>query len=375
MQMESMVVFGAQVDVVEVVGAPGLNEQIPDDVVMEALQEAGYQVDQMPHMSEVLRDGGYLKPSSWAVVVRQELIEAGVAAGEVNAVVAAFQGAMIRLCGVSFARVAKGSVHTDEEVAQQILKAKHVPAAPEVKEATGWAPSGEQWREYLRLLKAWLGTMAPALARSVGQIATDYMVDTKHLGIPLGGALDLALGSVLRGPSGLREMVKLAAVEQLDEGSGLSLLQDLSRVVLSPMDEVDFYAWQHPVPLVQAHLVEAGMRAWLRLRSELRGRGRAAVDDALIAREAFFELVGSCAAVKPLLVHLKREYGGALTVQQCITRIEVDSHRWLAEKNAAGGRVDQHSRLLTALQEEAQVESRVLGVVLLQRVREEAERS
>ena len=40
-------------------------------------------------------------------------------------------------------------------------------------------------------------------------------------------------------------MVKLAAVEQLDEGSGLSLLQDLSRVVLSPMDEVDFYAWQH----------------------------------------------------------------------------------------------------------------------------------
>jgi len=290
-------------------------------------------------MSEVLRDGGYLKPSSWAVVVRQELIDAGVAAGEVNAVVAAFQGRMIRLCGVSFARVAKGSVHTDEEVAQQILKAKHVPAAPEVKEATGWAPSGEQWREYLRLLKAWLGTMAPALARSVGQIATDYMVDTKHLGIPLGGALDLALGSVLRGPSGLREMVKLAAVEQLDEGSGLSLLQDLSRVVLSPMDEVDFYAWQHPVPLVQAHLVEAGMRAWLRLRSELRGRGRAAVDDALIAREAFFELVGSCAAVKPLLVHLKREYGGALTVQQCITRIEVDSHRWLAEKNAAGGRV------------------------------------
>ncbi len=42
MQMESMVVFGTQVDVVEVVGAPGLNEQIPDDVVIEALQEAGY---------------------------------------------------------------------------------------------------------------------------------------------------------------------------------------------------------------------------------------------------------------------------------------------------------------------------------------------
>ena len=61
--------------------------------------------------------------------------------------------------------------------------------------------------------------MAPALARSVGQIAADYMVDTKHLGIPLGGALDLALGSVLRGPSGLRDMVKLAAVEQLDDNN------------------------------------------------------------------------------------------------------------------------------------------------------------
>ena len=63
------------------------------------------------------------------------------------------------------------------------------------------------------------------------------------------------------------------------------------------------------------------------------------MDDELIARDAFCELVGSCAAVKPLLVHLKREHGRALTVQQCVDRIAMDSHVWLAEHNAPGSKV------------------------------------
>ena len=66
------------------------------------------------------------------------------------------------------------------------------------------------------------------------------------------------------------------------------------------------------------------------------------MDDVSLARDSLFELVGSCAAVKPILVHLKREYGRQLTVEKCLERITVDSPGWLAERNqsSAGGRVE-----------------------------------
>ncbi len=337
--MEQVVVFGERV----VVGAGGvvqaLNERIPDEVVIELLQEAGYTAEELPDVARVLRDGGFLKPSSWAVVVRQELVDAGIAPGEINALVAVFQSAMVRRCGENFARVMVGSEKTDAEVALQILKAKHAPAAPAVKEETGWAPAGEQWREYMQMLAAWLGTVDMALARAVRRISADWEVEATALGVVLGSPKDLALGSILRGPSGIGQMVRLATVRPVMDGSGLELLQDISRVLLGPMDEVGFAAWQHPVPITQAHLIESGILSWARLREELRGRGRKAVEDEGIARDAFCELVGSCAPVKPLLVHLKREHGRALTVQQCIDRIALDSHVWLAEKNVQGGRV------------------------------------
>ena len=140
--MESLVVFGEQVAVEVVKGAPTVNAQIPEPVVVQAIQEAGFEGEELAAMVRVLGEGGFLRPSAWAVVVRQELIDVGVPAGSVNAVVAAFQGAMIKLCGVGFARIMSGSLQTDAEVAQRLLKAKHAPAAPEVKAQMGWAPLG-----------------------------------------------------------------------------------------------------------------------------------------------------------------------------------------------------------------------------------------
>ena len=53
--------------------------------------------------------------------------------------------------------------------------------------------------------------------------------------------------------------MRLALVAQIEDGSGMRLLMDVGRVLLAPLDEVGFWSWEHPAPIVQAHQVEAGM--------------------------------------------------------------------------------------------------------------------
>ena len=70
--VEQVVVAGRNVLVVEVEGGPGVNQKLPDEVVAAALIDSGYAADEVVEMATALAENGYLKPSAWANVVRQE---------------------------------------------------------------------------------------------------------------------------------------------------------------------------------------------------------------------------------------------------------------------------------------------------------------
>ena len=223
--VEQVVVAGRNVPVVEVEGGPGVNQKLPDEVVAAALIDSGYAADEVVEMATALAENGYLKPLAWANVVRQELIESGVAHGAVDAVVSTFQTVCIQLCGTEFVRLMGGrSEKTDAEVAAAILRGKHVPAAPVVKEETGWAPQVEVWREYVLGLAAWIGTIDPELAMAVRQILSDWEVDPSTLKVGRQTVRSFALGSVLRGSNGIGQMTRLVSDAPMEVGCGLWML-------------------------------------------------------------------------------------------------------------------------------------------------------
>jgi hypothetical protein len=223
--MAQVMVFGAQVQVTDPAVPLGMYEQIPVDEFAEALVAAGYQGDEaVAAAGTALVEAGFNLPSSWVTVVRAELTGAGIAPGRVNGVTAQMQTLCIRLCGTEFGRVMGGSERTDAVIADGIMKAKHVPAAPVVRVDTGWSPTGQAWRAYVRNLAGWLGTADAALADSVRMIVRDYEVEPSVLPIVRGSIRDLALGSVLAGEHGVGEISRLAREETLESGSGLWLL-------------------------------------------------------------------------------------------------------------------------------------------------------
>ena len=71
---------------------------------------------------------------------------------------------------------------TDQEVAASILRAKHVPQAPAVREESGcrWAPRVDEWREYVLALTSWLGTLDPEQALTVRRILSDWSRTQRH---------------------------------------------------------------------------------------------------------------------------------------------------------------------------------------------------
>ncbi len=339
--MEQVVVFGENVPLVEVTGV-GVNERMLEADVLAALQKAGYSAEEAVDKAKALADADFDIPSAWAVVELRDLKDIGIGPGRANAVIAEFRRLCLQRVGVRFARMMEGgeSERTDSEVAAAILRAKHVPPAPEVKVETGWAPQVDAWREYVLSLASWLGVVDPEQAQAIRMIAKDWEVDEMALPVAVASRRSMALGSVLRGPSGLCGMLKLVSAGAMETGCGLLMIQDLCGTILAPMDEVDFSNWQHPEPVLKAHMVETAVMEWQKLRKQLRERGRGAVDDPVLARDALFELLGSCQTVKPILVHLKREHGRELTVEQCLKRVIVDSRGWLAERNQQGVRVE-----------------------------------
>ena len=274
--MQQVMVFGTQVQVLVPAEPLGINGDIPVLLYIEALQSAGYAGESADAVFALLQGSGYDIPSAWLDAPRAELIEAGVASGRVNALQAAMHTMCIRLCGAPYARVFSGSERTDAEAAQQVLKAKHVPQAPVVTEATGWGPTGQAWREYMYRLVSWLGTVDKPLATSVSEVIRNFEVLPATLLVPRGSVRDLALGSVLRGADGVGQMTRLVGAEAMTSGSGLWLLQDITAIIMSPMEDVGFGAWQHPKPEVQAHLIEARVLGWTKDRGELRDRDRPA---------------------------------------------------------------------------------------------------
>jgi hypothetical protein len=252
-EMQQVVVFGTQVPVGNPAVPLGLNDPIPEESCIAALAEAGYvSVVVAEGVYKALRDNGYDIPSAWLDVVRAELIGSGIGPGRVNALTAAMQTLCIGLCGTAFVRVLGGSEKTDAETAQQLLRAKHAPQAPVVKGESGWSPTGQAWKEYMRKLAGWLGQVSEPLAASVREISLDFEADHTTQAVVRGSVIDLALGTVLGGESGVGEMHRLAPVNALASGSGLWLLQVISAVIMAPLDEIDFAAWQHPKPLLHA---------------------------------------------------------------------------------------------------------------------------
>jgi len=179
--MAQVLVFGQNVPVVEVVGAPSVNARVSGEEMIAALQEAGYDAEEAAEVAALLIAEDFDVPSAWALVEKAELRELGVKAGRLQSVMAAFRRMCIRKCGNSFVRLMEGeSEKTDVEVAAAILKSKHVPQAPEAKEETGWAPKVELWREYMLALASWLGTIDPMLSRAVRLIADDWRWMARH---------------------------------------------------------------------------------------------------------------------------------------------------------------------------------------------------
>ena len=142
--MQQMMILGTQVQVVVPACPLGLNQDIPKVQYVAALLAAGYGAGSVANgVYKLLVDSGYDIPSAWFGATKADLVLVGIMPGRVNALNAEMQRVCIQLCGNEFARVFRGSDRTDGDTAQVLLKAKHVPQAPVVKEETGFFPTGE----------------------------------------------------------------------------------------------------------------------------------------------------------------------------------------------------------------------------------------
>ena len=175
--MPDIVVWGEQVPVLEVEGA-SLVEHIPDDVLNAWLTEAGYDEPEDGEQTLVaLNESGFDMPAAWTKVPNSRLIEAGIGPGYINSIVAVFQAKMVQRCGTAFVKRMQGTTKTDEQVAQELVKLKHVPQPPMATEKSGYGCSGERWRAYLTNMANWARTTASNLAQAVQQIHDDEKLD------------------------------------------------------------------------------------------------------------------------------------------------------------------------------------------------------
>ena len=300
--------------------------------VVKLLTDAGLAAgEDVDETAQALDEAGYFLPSAWSVVVRTELVEAGIAPGYLNSLTAKFQKFVIRRCGVPFVQLMVGMEdRTDAQVALDILKAKQQPLAPAVSADSGWSPTAEGWRDYLQQLANWVATVDGQLAAAVRQIVRDYAVELEDLAVGALSARSVALGSVLRGSSGIKEISRLVTASALAEGCGLTIIREVSTLVFSDEDE-EFRSWQHPQQITSPHLVESEMLAWSNKRQQLREGGNKAVDVDCIVKDSLVELLSGVPEVKSMMILLKKQHGRALSVAQIQSRVAIDSPGWLMQ--------------------------------------------
>jgi hypothetical protein len=186
----------------------------------------------------------------------------------------------------------QGTARTDEQVALELVKLKHVPKAPVVSEKSGYGCSGELWREYLQLMANWSRPATSKLAQSIQQIRDSEKIGPGELSVAQHSPLSVSLGTILRGESGLGDLKELVSDVTLNTGCGLTILLELTRALLGSLDSALFAGWRKPaVPVREAALVAATVLKWTAKRDRLRARGRAAVDDPEIALESLLAWV------------------------------------------------------------------------------------
>ena len=330
---QHIVVAGEQIMVVEVEEA-NLYEHVPAASINEWLTAAGYDDEQYrAETAQAFLENGYDMPVSWADPKRSELNEIGVGGGYISGVIHVFQKNMLTRCGSAFARLMSGSVRTDEDIANSILDAKHAPDFPKVGRETGFAPKPEEMEDWINRVAGWVRPRDTKLADSIMMIHNDYSVEHESLLVPRGNVKSLALGTVMRGRMGLGGAEKLLSIDIADRGDGLEMIQILCQAVYSDLEESELAVWLEPQPIREEWLVESAMQQWLTVQAKLKKKGRTVVTDKTLRLKSILRLLGGCVLVKPILTHLEKEYGSALTADQVITRISVDSGKWLSDHN------------------------------------------
>ena len=287
--VENVIVYGAQVPVA-LAGEP-MNVQMAPAAIAGLLTQAGLPAESITEIRNAMLAEGFGLPSAWAKVRNEDLHEMGVGRGYVAGVVGQFQTRVTERCGVAFVRLMRGAAQrSDADVAREIQKGKNIPAAPQVSESSGWAPSVDSWRDYVAQWANWLGPIDAQLAASVQAIADDHAVAQDELQVARSSEKSRALGSALRGSGGLGQIIKLLPTAPLVAGCGLWMLQDVSGTVLGANEEMQFLEWQHPTPVVQAHLIEAGVVQWQNRRAALLKAGSVAAGCDMIAKASYLEL-------------------------------------------------------------------------------------
>ena len=327
---QQQIVVGGENIVVKVVDAADLFARIEDDKIKQWLCAAGFVEGQyLEETLQAFNENGFDLPNAWVAPVRSELIELNVGAGYVSGVIESFQKELVQQLGVVFVRkMQPGSVQTNQQIAAAILNAKHAPELPSVSVDTGYAPLPDVWRHSMESIEGWVRPQC------VRQIQDNYAVADDELAVPIGSVISIALGTVLRGKCGLGEMRRVLPQAISARGDGLEMLRSIQGTVFADLEDALVQQWQFPVPVTQAHLVEAAAMEWNKQREYLRKLKRMIVDDPAVAKASVEQLLGGTPTVKAILNSLKLQHGSRLTVEQILDRVAIDSGVWLAEKNA-----------------------------------------
>ena len=88
-------------------------------------------------------------PAAWTKVPDSRLIEAGIGPGYINSIVAVFQAKMVQRCGTAFVKRMQGTTKTDEQVAQELVKLKHVPQPPRLQRSQAMVARARGGEHYL----------------------------------------------------------------------------------------------------------------------------------------------------------------------------------------------------------------------------------
>ena len=150
-------------------------------------------------------------------------------------------------------------------------------------------------------IEGWVRPQCEQLAVAVRQIQENYAVADDELAVPIGSVVSIALGTVMRGKCGLGKMRRVLPQAISARGDGLEMLRSIQGTVFADLEDALVQQWQFPVPVTQAHLVEAAAMEWNKQREYLRKLKRMIVDDQAVAKASVEQLLGGTPTVKAIL--------------------------------------------------------------------------